>query len=74
MVVFDNKQSQDLIKYLEDDKMAEELSSTKIEQLNKMPIVESSVMKSDDGKWIIHKTTITSIKATKYYQKMLENA
>lgn len=54
--------------------MAEELTSAKIEQLNKMPIVESSVTKSDDGKWVIHKTTITSIKAVKYYQKMLENA
>lgn len=53
--------------------MAGELTSAKIEQLNKMPIVESSVSKSDDGKWIIHKTIITSIKSIKYYQKMLEN-
>ena len=58
---------------MEDDKMAEELTSSKIEQLNKMPIVESSVTKSDDGKWVIHKTVITSIKSIKYYQKMLEN-
>ena len=45
MAVFDTKQRQDLKKYMEDGKMAEELSSTKIEQLNKMPIVESRVMK-----------------------------
>ena len=74
MTVFDLKQRQDLKKYMGDDKMAEELSSTKIEQLNKMPIVESIVTKSDDGKWVIHKTIITSIKSIKYYQKMLENA
>ena len=73
MAVFDLKQSQDLEKYMEDGKMAEEFSSTKIEQLNKMPIVESTVGKSDDGKWVIHKTTITSIKSIKYYQKMFEN-
>lgn len=54
--------------------MAEELTPTKIEQLNKMPIVESSVTKSDDGKWVISKIVITSIKSIKYYQKMLENA
>ena len=54
--------------------MAEELSPTKIEQLNKMPIVESTVAKSDDGKWVIHKTVITSIKPIKYFQKMLEGA
>ncbi len=52
----------------------EELTPTKIEQLNKMPIVESTVGKSDDGKWIIHRTTITSIKPIKYYQKILEQA
>lgn len=54
--------------------MPEELTQNKIEQLNKMPIVESNVMKSDDGKWVIHKTTITSIKPIKYYQKMLDIA
>ncbi len=54
--------------------MAEELSAAKIEQLNKMPIIEASLNKSDDGKWVIHRTTITSIKPVKYYEKMLENA
>ena len=51
----------------------EELTPTKIEQLNKMPIIETSVGKSDDGKWVIHKTTITSIKPIKYFKKVLEN-
>ena len=50
----------------------EELTPTKIEQINKMPIIETAIGKSDDGKWVIHKTTITSIKPAKYYEKMLE--
>ena len=50
----------------------EELSATKLEQLNRMPIIEASISKSDDGRWVIHRTTITSIKPVKYYQKMLE--
>ncbi len=54
--------------------MPEELTQTKIEQLNKMPIIETNVGKSDDGKWVIHRTTITSIKPIKYYQKVLEKA
>jgi len=74
MVVFDVNQSKKLDEYMEDENMPEELTQNKIEQLNKMPIVESNVMKSDDGKWVIQKTTITSIKPIKYYQKMLENA
>ena len=40
----------------------EKLSPTKIKQVNDMPIIESTVGKSEDGKWIIQKTTITSIK------------
>ena len=50
----------------------ENLTPTKIEQLNKMPIIETSVGNSDDGKWVIHKTTITSIKPIKYFGKVLE--
>ncbi|MBS3106409.1 hypothetical protein J4419_01975 [Candidatus Woesearchaeota archaeon] len=50
----------------------DELTPTKIEQLNKMPIIEATVSKSEDGKWVIQKTTITSIKPIKYYQKMLD--
>jgi hypothetical protein len=48
----------------------EELSKGKIEQLNKMPIIESTVSKSDDGKWVIQKVIITSIKPVKYFEKM----
>ena len=49
----------------------EQLSETKIEQLNKMPIVETSVGKTEDGKWIVHKTTITDIKPISYMEKVM---
>ena len=48
-----------------------ELSKTKMEQLNKQPIVETAVAKSDDGKWVVHKTTITDIKPVSYMEKVL---
>ena len=49
----------------------EKLSETKIEQLNKQPIVETSMAKSEDGKWIVHKTTITDIKPVSYMEKVM---
>ena len=58
--------------YQKEKHTMDELTPTKIEQLNKMPIIEATVSKSEDGKWVIQKTTITSIKPIKYYQKMLD--
>ena len=52
----------------------EQLSETKIEQLNKMPIVETSVGKTEDGKWIVHKTTITDIKPVSYMEKVMDGS
>jgi len=49
-----------------------ELSQTKIEQLNKQPVVETAVSKSEDGKWLIHKTIITDIKPVSYFEKVLK--
>ena len=51
---------------------ASALSSVKIEQLSKQPIIESQVSKSEDGKWLIHKTVITDIKPVSYFEKVLE--
>ena len=50
------------------------LSSKKIEQLRKQPIIENSILKSEDGKWIVHKTTITDIKPISYFEKVLAKA
>lgn len=49
-------------------------SKIKQEQFNRQPIIESSVAKSEDGKWIIHKTTITDIKPVSYFEKVLEGS
>jgi len=50
----------------------EELSKKKIEELKNQPIVEAVVKKSDDGKWIIHKTVITDIKPFSYFEKVMQ--
>lgn len=47
------------------------LSNIKIEQLSRQPIIESSISKSEDGRWIIHKTIITDIKPVSYFEKVL---
>lgn len=57
---------------MEETKM-ENLSETKMEQLNKMPVVETSVAKSSDGKWVIHRTTITDIKPVSYMEKVMNS-
>jgi hypothetical protein len=50
------------------------LSNQKEEQLRKMPLVEFKVMKSKDGKYIVHKTTITDIKPLNYYKKVIDSS
>ena len=51
-------------------KIKTELSSIKIEQLNKQPIVETSVQMSEDKKWVIYKTIITQIYPLSYMEKV----
>ena len=51
--------------------MDEKLTKLKLEQLNKQPIIESSVGLSEDKKWVIHKTVITDIKPMSYVEKVL---
>jgi len=47
------------------------LTNRKEEQLREMPIIRSSIGKSKDGKYIIQRTTITSIKPVVYYEAVL---
>ena len=49
-----------------------ELSQIKIEQLNKQPIIETSVQLSEDKKWIVYKTVITDIKPVTYFEKVMK--
>jgi len=46
-------------------------SENKEQQLKKMPLIETSIKKSKDGKYIINKTTITSIKPVAYFEAVL---
>ena len=49
------------------------ISNKKEEQLNKMPLIESRFSKSKDGRFIIHKTIITTIRPTAYFEKVMES-
>jgi hypothetical protein len=49
------------------------LTNKKEEQLRKMPLIESKVLKSKDGKYVIHRTTITTIRPVAYFEKVLES-
>jgi len=50
------------------------LSKKKVEQLQKQPIVEAQVWKSEDGKWLVHETRIVDIKPMAYLAKVLGSA
>jgi len=49
------------------------LSSKKEEQLRKMPLIQSRIKASKNGKYIISQTVITSIKPIEYYNAVLAN-
>ena len=42
------------------------------EKLEKMPNIETFVSLSNDGKWVIEKVVITSIKPKSYFDKVFE--
>jgi Tol biopolymer transport system component len=43
------------------------------ESLEKMPEIETKYFKSKDGKYIVHKTIITTIKPTNYLKTIVES-
>jgi hypothetical protein len=49
------------------------LSSKKEEQLRRMPLVQSRIKASRNGRYIIQQTVITSIKPIEYYNAILAN-
>ncbi len=49
------------------------LSNKREEQLKQMPLMRSRVTKSKDGKFLIHKVEITTIKPAAYYEAVLRN-
>ncbi|MCF7798455.1 hypothetical protein K9M74_00980 [Candidatus Woesearchaeota archaeon] len=46
------------------------LTNKKEEQLRKMPLIDTKFRKSKDGKYIVHTTTITTIRPTAYFEKI----
>tara|TARA_Y100000310_G_scaffold246900_1_gene252349 strand:- start:178 stop:345 length:168 start_codon:yes stop_codon:yes gene_type:complete len=50
------------------------LSTNKEEQLKDMPNIQTSIKKSGDGRYIIHKTVITDVKPAGYYETILASA
>ncbi|MGM5484088.1 MAG: hypothetical protein ACQER9_04200 [Nanobdellota archaeon] len=49
------------------------LSDKKEEQMKKMPYISTQVFKSKDGKYLINRTVITSIKPVNYYKAIIDS-
>jgi hypothetical protein len=47
------------------------LTTRKEDQLRQMPIIRSTIAKSKDSKFVIHRTVITHIKPAAYYEAVL---
>ena len=50
------------------------LSNKKEEELRDMPIIKAQITKSKDGRFIIHRTTITHIKPVNYFKAVMEDS
>ncbi len=49
------------------------LTAKREEHLKKMPIIESKITTSKNGRFLIHRTIITHIMPTDYYRAVLAN-
>jgi hypothetical protein len=49
------------------------LSNKKEEQLRSMPVIQSRLKTSKNGRYIIQQTVITSVKPIEYYKAVLAN-
>lgn len=49
------------------------LSAMEIERIRKQPIIQTQMMRSEDGKWFVHRTITTDIKPVTYIKKVLES-
>lgn len=47
------------------------LTNKKEDQLREMPIIKAKVHKSKDEKYLVHTTTITTIKPLEYYKAVI---
>lgn len=49
------------------------LGQKKVEQLKRMPLIESKVFKTPDERFIVHRTIISQVKPVEYYKAILES-
>ncbi|MFH1408637.1 MAG: hypothetical protein ABIH34_01910 [Nanoarchaeota archaeon] len=49
------------------------IGEKKLEQLKKMPLIESKVFKTPDNKYIVHRTIISQVKPVEYFQAIIDN-
>lgn len=49
------------------------LTNKKEEQIRRMPLIESKFKKSKDGKYLVHTTTITTIRPVAYFEKVVSS-
>ena len=47
------------------------LSQQQVDKLRGMPVIETKIRKSEDGKWIISETIIKTIKPAAYYKAIM---
>lgn len=50
------------------------LTNKKEEQLKKMPLIQNVIRKSKDGRYLIHKIVITTIRPMAYYKAIMDNS
>lgn len=50
------------------------LTNKKEEQLKKMPLIQNVIRKSKDGRYLIHKVVITTIRPMAYYKAIMDNS
>ncbi len=50
------------------------LTNKKEQQLRKMPIIQTLIRKSKDGRFLIHKVVITTIRPMPYYKAIMDNS
>lgn len=50
------------------------LSEKREKLLKSMPIIRTHIFKSKDGKFLVHKTSITHIKPMAYYKAIVDNS
>ena len=50
------------------------LTNKKEEQLKEMPNIRSSVTRSQDGRFVIQKTTISTVKPVEYYRAIVKGS